>query len=104
MEHWHQVETNSAEMPEEDKESASTSFDTHSASAISSAWDESSRGQATLVFAPPKRGLPSLNRGYSTPDPSPSHLPKCGALELTICVPRWRWAMGHAVVAMAEHK
>ncbi|CAL1138202.1 unnamed protein product [Cladocopium goreaui] len=65
-------------MPEQDKESASTSFETHSPSAISSGWDESSRGQGKL------RGLPSLNRGYRTPDPSPSHLPKCGALELMI--------------------
>ena len=33
--------------------------------------------QAKLVFAPVKRGLPCLNRGYRTPDPSPSPVSKC---------------------------
>ena len=33
--------------------------------------------QGKLVFATGERGLPSLNRGYRTPDPSLSRLPKC---------------------------
>lgn len=40
--------------------------------------------QGKLVFATGERGLPSLNRGYRTPDPSLSRLPKCGALELMV--------------------
>lgn len=73
------------EMPEQDKETASPSVDPCSPTAFSSSWAESSLRQGKLVFVPPKRGLPSLNRGYSTPDPSPRcHLPKCGALELMI--------------------
>lgn len=33
--------------------------------------------QGKLVFGTGERGLPSLNRGYRTPDPSLSRLPKC---------------------------
>eukprot|EP00440_Ansanella_granifera_P060593 gb/GFBE01065673.1/.p1 GENE.gb/GFBE01065673.1/~~gb/GFBE01065673.1/.p1 ORF type:complete len:117 (+),score=19.71 gb/GFBE01065673.1/:1-351(+) len=37
--------------------------------------------QARLVFMESERGLPSLHRGWRTPDPSPTRadLPKCAA-------------------------
>jgi len=88
---WHQVMEGSArpkhadDLFEEDKDSSSTAFDNCSVSAVSSIWEESNR-QAKLVFAPVKRGLPCLNRGYRTPDPSPSPVSKCGAhQELILC-------------------
>lgn len=88
---WHQVMEGSArpkhadDLFEEDKDSLSTAFDNCSVSAVSSIWEESNR-QAKLVFAPVKRGLPCLNRGYRTPDPSPSPVSKCGAhQELILC-------------------
>eukprot|EP00438_Fugacium_kawagutii_P016239 Skav225365 [mRNA] locus=scaffold476:5010:12391:- [translate_table: standard] len=64
-------------MFDDDEESAYTRDST----SASSAREEPSRWQAKLVFTQAHRGLPTLNRGYRTPDPSPSPLPKCGALQ-----------------------
>eukprot|EP00435_Cladocopium_sp_Y103_P064213 s588_g25.t2 len=62
------------EMPEDKVESDATTDDSK----------QSPTEQGKLVFATGERGLPSLNRGYRTPDPSLSRLPKCGALELMV--------------------
>lgn len=89
---WHQAmeitrPKHADDLFEEDKDSSSTAFDgdNRSVSAVSSVWEESNR-QVKLIFAPVKRGLPCLNRGYRTPDPSPSPVPKCAVhRELILC-------------------
>eukprot|EP00913_Durusdinium_trenchii_P028052 g26300.t1 len=62
---------------DEDQDAASTAcVSTTSSSFV----EELNRSQVKLIFTTSRRGLRCLGRGYSTPDPSPSPLPKCEAL------------------------
>mmetsp|Transcript_126178 Transcript_126178/g.299611 ORF Transcript_126178/g.299611 Transcript_126178/m.299611 type:complete len:230 (+) Transcript_126178:47-736(+) len=61
------------------KMSDSESVSTADLGSSSSCSMDDDRFQVKLVFAQAKRGIRSLNRGYRTPDPSPSPLPKCMA-------------------------
>ena len=51
-------------------------------------YDRGNVSNLKLVFAEPERGLPSLHRGWRTPDPSPDRtgLPKLGSCQLQITI------------------